>query len=56
MPAPESFGEQLRELVERHLQAGAAPQELVDEMSRQVALIIDRNNLELEMIMRPRNV
>ena len=54
MAESDTFGNELHGLVERHVHAGATPQDLIDEMSKQVAMIIDQNNLELEMYIRSR--
>lgn len=54
MTESETFGEELHGLVERHSHAGMPPQDLIDEMSKQIALIIDQNNLELEMLIQAR--
>jgi hypothetical protein len=53
MPLSKTFAEELHALVERHLSAGASAADLVDEISKQAALIIDQNNLELELLVRP---
>lgn len=48
-----AFEEELKGLIERYVEAGAEPRDIVDAMSRQVALVIDQNNLELELELRP---
>lgn len=47
-----TFETELQDLIERHVTGGMAPRDIVDAMSRQVALVIDQNNLELEMELR----
>lgn len=53
MSNAEAFERELRDLIQRHVTGGAAPRDIVDAMSREVALVIDQNNLELEMELRP---
>lgn len=53
MPNADVFEDELQKLIHRHMTGGAAPRDIVDAMSRQVALVIDQNNLELEMELRP---
>lgn len=53
MSNAKGFEKELQDLVRRHMTGGAAPRDIVDAMSRQVALVIDQNNLELEMELRP---
>ena len=52
MSKTEAFEKELRDLIQRHMSGGTAPQDIVDAMSRQVALVIDQNNLELAMELR----
>jgi hypothetical protein len=53
MSNAKGFEKELQGLILRHMTGGAAPRDIVDAMSRQVALVIDQNNLELEMELRP---
>ena len=53
MSNAKGFEKELQDLIRRHMTGGVAPRDIVDAMSRQVALVIDQNNLELEMELRP---
>jgi hypothetical protein len=48
-----SFDDELQGLINLHMTNGVVPRDIVDVMSRQISLVIDRNNLELEMELRP---
>jgi len=52
VPNAEVFENELRDLIHRHMTGGTEPRDIVDAMSRQVSLVIDQNNLELEMELR----
>lgn len=52
MADAEAFENELQDLIHSHVTGGMDPRDIVDAMSRHVALLIDQNNLELEMELR----
>ncbi len=45
-----NFAQELNELITRHIDAGADPQEVVDELTREANLIFGRYNLEVYLV------
>lgn len=53
MPSTQSFAQELNALITKHLESGADPQDIVDELTRESNLVFARYNLELYIAARP---